>query len=297
MGRDGSRAGTPWGRLLQLFRSGGKGPAPDAPDRLARVICVGSGKGGTGKSVLATNLAAVAAQEGLRTVLFDADLGLANAHLLLGVHPRWNLSHVLSGERSIAQVLEPGPANLRLACGGTGVTELAALDEFQLYLLASQIEELRRDHDLVVVDTAAGITPQTMVFLAAAEEVLLVTTRDVTALTDAYAVLKGLTRRKAGARVHIVPNRVTDEEEAGRVYERIRDVSIRFLERHPGLAGWIPEDPHVGHSIERRLPVVLCFPNAPAAEALRRLFEAFAPRAAPARPAAALIDTAPQPPL
>ncbi len=233
-----------------------------------RVICVTSGKGGTGKSVIATNLAVYAARHGLRVLLLDADLGLANAHLLLSISPAFNLSHVLSGHKRIEEIAETGPFGLKLVSGGSGVSELAALDEFQLQTIVREIARIRESFDVVVVDTSAGIAPQTMAFLYAADEVLLVTTPDVTAMTDAYAIVKTVHRHSLRTDLRLVVNKAHSPEEAHAVHERVSRVAEKFLGRKVGLLGFVLFDRCVGRSIVVKDPVIHSFPRSPAAKGI-----------------------------
>jgi flagellar biosynthesis protein FlhG len=264
----------------------GRVSPPDEPlPGRSRIVCVTSGKGGTGKSVIATNLAVYAASHGLRVLLLDADLGLANAHLLLSISPAFNLSHVLAGGKKIEDVVEKGPFGLELVSGGSGVSELAALDELQLRSIVRELSRVARGYDLVVVDTSAGIAPQTMAFLYAATEVLLVTTPDVTAMTDAYAIVKTLHRHATGTAVRLVVNKSHSPEEAHAVHERISRVSEKFLKRPVPLLGFVLFDRSVGRSIVVKDPVVHSFPKSPAARGIAWIAQhvvPVSPRPAPA---------------
>lgn len=267
-------------------------PTPEAAApaaRSCRVVCVTSGKGGTGKSVIATNLAVYAARHGLRVLLLDADLGLANAHLLLSISPALNLSHVLSGDKRIEDIVATGPFGLDLVSGGSGVSELAALDEFQLQTLVRELTRLKERYDLVIVDTSAGIAPQTMAFLYAASEVILVTTPDVTAMTDAYAIVKTVHRHSLGTEVRLVVNKAHSPEEAHAVHERISRVSGKFLKKPIPLLGFVLFDRSVGRSIVVKDPVIHSFPKSPAAKGIAWIAQHVLPGlAAPPAPGDAL---------
>jgi flagellar biosynthesis protein FlhG len=262
---------TGWNWLHQLRQRRNRSSAQpvDTPrrERRGRVICVASGKGGTGKTVVSTNLAVYLARKGYRVVLFDADLGLANAHLVLGIHPRKNLSHVLHGITSIERVLESGPYGLKVLSGGSGIAELASLSDTQIHQIASQIEILEESYDYTVIDSAAGISPATMAFLYSASEVVVVTTPEITAMTDAYALLKTLCRHHPDSRTWVMANRTRRIDEGREVYDRIRSVCEKYLGHRPRYLGAVPDDLLVTTSIARRRPFLMMHPRTPTSRA------------------------------
>ncbi len=257
--------------------------------RKGRLVAITSGKGGTGKTFLTTNLAVALARKRRSVAIVDADLGLANAHLLLGMSPRFNLSHVLHDRMSLEDVAETGPHGVRLISGGSGISELAALDDGRLLLITRQIDRLRASYDWIFIDTSAGIGPQTLVFLYATREVILVTTPDVTALTDAYAVLKTLHLRDSGCQVSFVVNRVTSEVEAEAAFDRVARVARRFLDREIQCLGRISQDPQVGASVAAKNPLVTASPRSPAARDLDRVVRSLRQSRAPAETEGALL--------
>jgi len=243
-------------------------PGPARPhSRRGRVVCVASGKGGTGKTVVSTNLAVYLARKGHRVVLFDADLGLANAHLVLGIYPRRNLSHVLLGVTGVESVLESGPYGLKVLSGGTGIAELASLTDAQIHQIASQVEILEESYDYIVIDSAAGISPATMAFLYSASEVVVVTTPEITAMTDAYALLKTLHRHHPDSRTWVLANRIRRVDEGREVYDRIRSVAEKYLAHRPRYLGSIPDDLLITTSIARRRPFIMTHPRTPTSRA------------------------------
>ncbi|MBK7642902.1 MAG: AAA family ATPase [Planctomycetes bacterium] len=255
--------------------SGLLAPAPHRDvDELAAVrassLCIASGKGGTGKSVVTASLGALLARKG-RTLIVDADMGVGNAHILQNVSPEHSFVDVVEGRLGVREVLTHARAELDLVAAGSGVSRMAGLSNFELHLIACGIESLESGYRHVLVDSAAGISTQTVSFAAASDVVLIVTTPDVTALTDAYAFLKVFTQRRADCVPLFVVNRATSEEEALSVAERFRGVSHKFLGREPRSIGWIPDDREVVHSVSERQPVVLAHPGSPAAQALERI--------------------------
>ena len=251
-------------RLLGLGRRGERAESAAT----ARVVCVASGKGGTGKSVLATNLAVQRARQGERVLLIDFDAGLANAHLLLGLAPEHDLSHVMQGQVEAADALVEGPAGLRLLSGGVGRHILANPTRRELDRLFRALRPLEGDFDLLVVDHGAGLGYATVTHLAAASTLLLVTSHEVTALSDSYALYKRARRVNPQIRVGMVLNRVPSPEAALSAWERFRGAARRFLGHEPELVGWVPADAAVQRSVEARVPVALLEPESAAARAL-----------------------------
>jgi flagellar biosynthesis protein FlhG len=265
-GSAGSTGGLGFGKFgARLFnlarRDGGETPG-------ARVLCVASGKGGTGKSILSSNLAVLRARAGERVLLVDFDAGLANAHLLLGLAPQYDLSHVLQGQVRAEDALVPGPAGLRLLSGGVGRHILANPTRRELDRLFKALRPLEDHFDLIVIDHGAGVSSATVTHLAAANTLLLVTTHEVTALSDGYALYKRAHLANAELRVGLVVNRAPDETRALSAWERFQSASQRFLGHAPELVGCVPYDPAVLRSVELRVPVALLEPESPAARAI-----------------------------
>ena len=227
-----------------------------------QVICIASGKGGTGKTVVSTNLAVALVRKGLKVVLLDGDLGLANAHLLLGVEPAHDISAVVSGEKSVDEISVDCPAGVRLIAGGSGISELAELKEWQFHKLAEQLRGCEEKADIMIMDLAAGISSQVMRFLANAHEVIIVTTPDVTAQIDAYATIKTMTRTGGGDAAKIVINRARGEDEARAAYRKLSGIVRNRLKGVKlSLLGWIPQNWYVQNSIHARQPVVDLHPK------------------------------------
>jgi flagellar biosynthesis protein FlhG len=273
-----------WEQARRLLRLGRERPAasrlgstavaevgsdPHAAVRAASV-CVASGKGGTGKSVVSASLATLLAPRG-RTLLFDADLGVGNAHILQDVSPDHSLADVVDGGMDLALTVAPCRPQLDLLPGGSGYAKLASPSARELHVIGLGIEQLELGYRHLLVDSAAGISNQTVTFAAASDVVLLVTTPDVTALTDAYAFLKVLLQRRPTCLPLLVVNRATSEEEARSAADRISSVSKKFLQREPRYVGFLPEDRAAFRSIQHRRPVVIDDPQSALARALNDL--------------------------
>ncbi len=242
-------------RLRQLVRDGRS---------TSRLVAVTSGKGGVGKTNVAVNVAICLAARGHRVVLIDADLGLANADVLLDLNAQYNLSHVISGTKSIEQVLVDAPGGIRLILGTSGVGRLANLSEFERHNLVQSMAHLESLADIVVLDCAAGISRNVMTFAAAADFVIIVTTPEPTALTDAYATAKVLSRERFESSLGVVVNMATSSTEAQASANRLIDVARRFLKLEVANSGYILRDEHVAMAVRQRVPVVLKYPRSPA---------------------------------
>jgi flagellar biosynthesis protein FlhG len=258
------------GRFGAYRRLLGLAPREEKPEaERARVLCVASGKGGTGKSILASNLALLRAQRGERVLLVDFDAGLANAHLLLGLAPRYDLSHVMQGQVEAMQALVEGPHGLKLLSGGVGRHILANPTRRELDRLFKALRPLEDAFDLIVIDHGAGLGYATVAHLAATSTLLLVTNPEVTALSDSYALYKRAHLVNPHVTVGMVLNRAIDEEAADSAWERFRGASKRFLGHVPELVGWVPADKAVLRSIEARLPVTSLEPDSEVSRAIR----------------------------
>ena len=238
-----------------------------------RLIVVGSGKGGTGKSFITANLAVLASLQGRRVVAVDGDLGLANLHLLFGLDPEENLWSLLqpgwSRAELRARLVQPGPGGVRLLPGASGVGRLASLNRGELRRLVHRLEPHLDDSELVLIDLSAGLSPPTQLFLRAAREIVIVANPEPSAMLDAYGVIKLLAESDHAGQIHLVMNRAHNLPEAQRCAQRMVATAREFLGRGVNVLGCVPEDAAVIDSVHRRRPLVLNCPHSPAASALR----------------------------
>lgn len=241
----------------------------------AQVICVASGKGGTGKTIVASNLAVLMARRGLRVTLVDADFGLANAHLVLGMNPKHDVSAVVRGELSIDRVCERGPCGVRLVPGGSGRAELTVLAGDELSVLAGELYRLEESSDVIIVDLGAGINPQVLKFLNAAHDIVLVTDHEATARSDAMAAIGVLADILGAATIHVVMNRVRDREHSVVAFQKLwGEVNRRWLSRIKlYFSGWMPENWYVKSSVILGKPLVLAHPRSLPARCLGTMAE------------------------
>ncbi len=232
--------------------------------KTCRVLAVTSGKGGVGKTNLALGLSLALARAGYRVMILDADMGLANIDVILGLIPKYNLAHVFRGKKKIEDILQPGPAGLQIIPGSSGIEELANLDPLALTKLLEEISAFNQKLDYLFIDTGAGISRQVLAFILAADEVLLVTTPEPTALTDAYGLIKVFNRHQGRGKLRLIINMVTNEQEGREAAEKLSRVVQQFLNLEIEVAGFIPCDTTVQEAVRRHQSYMLAFPRAPA---------------------------------
>lgn len=243
----------------------------------ARVIAVTSGKGGVGKTSLSVNLAMEMAKLGKKVVVFDADFGLANVEVMLGIRPVYNLLDLIHNNKTMPDIITKGPMGIGFVSGGSGVSELASLDKNSIKLLISEMIKLDKMYDIVIIDTGAGITDSVMEFVMVSPEVLLVVTPEPTSITDAYSLLKVLRRKNdfnpLYKTIHVVSNRVTDDKEGMEIFAKMNTVSSKFLNTKLEYLGSIPQDKSASLAIIEQKPVVSAYPNSAVAKAINQLAE------------------------
>lgn len=237
----------------------------------ARVVAVTSGKGGVGKTNIAVNLAIRLSEMGRKIILIDGDLGTANADVLCNLAPGGNLAHVVAGRKTLADAMVPAPGGFNLIPGASGLARMAALGEYERSQLIDQIQHLQTQADLIIVDTGAGVSPNVLSFALGADQILVVTTPEPTAVTDAYAAIKTVRRLKEDLDVRVLVNMVQGEEEGRQVFGRIESVCRKFLDLSIHYAGHVDVDPRVGQAVRRRKPFVLEHPSCPASVCIGRL--------------------------
>lgn len=237
-----------------------------------RSIAILSGKGGVGKSNLAVNLALALAEQGLRVVLLDADLGLANIDVLFGVVPKFNLSHVLNGEKELKEIVFKVGERLSIIPGGAGLRDLADLDEAAQTWMIERMSVLEDETDVLILDTSAGIHKSVLAFSIAADQTILITTAEPTAIRDSYSVLKSLHHQVSrDLNIGIVVNMAGDEREAQIAANRICDASRQFLDFDLPYLGCIVWDQAVRDAVRKRRPLLLEQTDSPAAQDFRNL--------------------------
>jgi flagellar biosynthesis protein FlhG len=237
----------------------------------ARVLAITSGKGGVGKTNISVGLAIAAAATGLRTVLIDGDLGLANIDILLDLQPRKNLGHLVEGTASLSEVLVRAPGGFQVLPGASGLSRVADLGHAQQQVLFDALGRLMEENDRVLIDTGAGISRSVIDLCVSAGEVLVVTTPEPTAIVDAYAMLKVFSQVKSSPKCWLVINQAQSRSEATQVMGRMRGLARQFLSMEIDDGGGVPHDPRVPASVRRRQHFSLAYPSSPAARAVKEL--------------------------
>ncbi|MFT7411753.1 MAG: flagellar biosynthesis protein FlhG [Paraglaciecola sp.] len=239
--------------------------------RLIKVIAVTGGKGGVGKTNVTLNTAISLAQQGKRVMVLDADLGLANVDVLLGLRVEKNLSHVLSGECTLDEVLVEGPYGIKIAPASSGSQSMTELTPTEHAGLIRAFSELQSQIDVLIVDTAAGISDMVLSFSKASQDIIMVVCDEPTSLTDAYALIKILNKEHGIFRFKIVANMVRSMREGDDLFSKLTKVTNRFLDVALELVAVIPFDENVRKSVRKQKAIVEAFPTSPAAIAIRRL--------------------------
>lgn len=246
----------------------------NAPARACRTIAVAGGKGGVGKSTVAVNLGVALAGLGKRVILLDADMGLANVDVLLGLTPTRHIGHLLDGECRLEELLLDAPGGLQVVPGGSGARRLAQLKNGEHAAIIHAFDELPMPPQYLLVDTAAGLTDNVTLFAAAANEVILVVCDEPASLTDAYGLAKVLNRDFGVRRLRMLANLVRNEGEARQLHQKLTRVSDRFLDMAIDYCGWIPHDERLRQAIRRQNSVLELWPTSPAALAFKKLADA-----------------------
>ena len=240
------------------------------------VIAITGGKGGVGKTVVAVNLGAALAAQGRSAMLLDADLGLANVDVLLGLNARLNLEHVVSGECALDDVIVTAPCGLRVVPAASGSVSMASLGRAQHAGLVHAFSQLLEPLDVLLIDTAAGVGDAVVTFSEAAQRVVVVVCDEPASLTDAYGLIKVLCKRQAGCRFEILANMVDNAAHGRALYEKLMRACHRFLGITPSYFGHVPYDEYLRRAIRGQTTVVEAFPSSGSARELARLARAAA---------------------
>lgn len=239
--------------------------------RPTRLVTVTSGKGGVGKSNFSLNFGLGLIEKGHKTILFDVDLGLANLDVLMGITPKKHLFHLLEPDTSVWDILEQGPGRLEFIAGGSGFTQIMQLEDSKLDRLFAQLQPLHGYADTIIFDTGAGLSKESIRFMLSSDEVILVTTPEPPAITDAYAVIKMLHSRNPDITIRLVINRVTSDREGKMTSDKLAMVAKRFLNMDIHSLGYVSDDPYVSKAVKLQRPFLLTYPESQASRSIRRL--------------------------
>lgn len=264
--------------LRQMARKARKDQQPDVsqPGAIAdrqgiRVISVTSGKGGVGKSNVVSNLAIAMSAQGKKVLIIDADLGLGNLDVLLGLSPAYNLNHVLNGEKSLSDIIIDGPAGIKIIPAGSGIQEFTSLGQHEKLKLLDELDMLEEQFDIMIVDTEAGISENVTYFTVAAQEIIVVVTPEPTSITDVYALIKLLATRYAEHHFKVLVNMAKDSEDALEVFRKLANVAGRFLDISLDYLGCVVKDEKVVEAVKRQKAVSELFPESDAANCFTTL--------------------------
>ncbi|HZD59698.1 MAG TPA: MinD/ParA family protein [Anaerolineae bacterium] len=236
-----------------------------------RIIAISSGKGGVGKSNLVVNLGIALAMRSKKVAILDADLGLANIDVLLGINPKYNLQHLVDGKKTVHEILLDGPHAIKVVPGGSGIPELANLSDDKQQKIIEDFVELDSEADIALIDTGAGISKNVIAFILAAREAIIITTPEPTAITDAYGLIKVITQRDIDVDMKIVVNMVSSEKEGQEIAGRIVIATRQFLNKRIEVLGYITSDGSVNASVRRQKPFILEYPGARASRCIKQI--------------------------
>ncbi|MFC5448358.1 MinD/ParA family protein [Paenibacillus aestuarii] len=241
--------------------------------RTTRIITVTSGKGGVGKSNFTLNFALSLQALGYKVIVFDADIGLANIDVLMGISSQHNLYHLLKKEKSIWEIIQKGSNGIEFIAGGSGFTDLVQLSDDEMNYFVEQVTQLHGYADYIIFDTGAGLSKETLNFILAAEETIVVTTPEPTSITDAYAIIKMISSMGHPVNFKLVINRVTDAKEGKQTADKISLVAKQFLDLDIPSIGYLEDDQAVSKAVRKQIPFTIAFPNSIAAKSVRLIAE------------------------
>ncbi|ARE87842.1 MinD/ParA family protein [Clostridium formicaceticum] len=227
----------------------------------ARVICITSGKGGVGKTNFTANLAIALSKQDKRVVVIDADLGLANVDVMLGVIPKYTLLDVVKNNKNIIEIMNTGPNGIKIISGGSGILDLVDMSDEDLNILINQLNKINDYADIILIDTGAGLSKSVVSFVLAASEVIVVTTAEPTSLTDAYAMIKTIGLQDKNKNIKVVINRVENINEGNVAFQKLKNAAEKFLDLEIQKLGFIAEDYNVSRAVKLQKPFVLQYPG------------------------------------
>jgi len=230
-------------------------------EKLVKTIAIASGKGGVGKTNIITNLGIALRKMGKEVLIFDADLGLSNIDVLLSLAPKYNIEHLIKGEKSLKEIIIEGPNGIKILPAGNGVQELTSLNEFDRLRVLEQFDEYTEKVDIMLIDTSAGISENVTFFCTAVQENIIVVTPEPTSITDAYALIKILHNKYHEKDFNLAVNLAKNEDEAKEVYKRLSMVTEKFLKVDLHYLGFVRYDENVKKAVKMQDAFVNVFPN------------------------------------
>jgi flagellar biosynthesis protein FlhG len=247
----------------------------DPNRKQTKVLTVTSGKGGVGKSNFTLNFALILQSYGYKVLIFDADIGFANIDVLMGITPQYNLHHMLKREKTIWEIINTGHNNLQFIGGGSGFQDLIRLSESEVDFFVQQINQLNGHVDFIIFDTGAGLSKETLRFIVAANETIVLTTPEPTSVMDAYSIIKMVRGMNYKVKFNLVVNRVADSQEGKQTAEKISLVAKRFLNMELPILGYVQDDYNVSRAVKKQVPFSIEFPNSIATKGISEIVQRF----------------------
>ena len=241
--------------------------------KMVRTIAIASGKGGVGKTNITASLAMALRKLNKKVMIFDADLGLSNIDVILNLVAKYNIDHLFKGEKKLKDLIIEGPNGVKVLPASSGIQELTSLDEFQRLRLIEEFEAYDDNIDYLLIDTSSGISSNVAFFCMAAQEIIIITTAEPTALTDAYALIKVLFTKYREKHFKILVNNIKDEKEAVQVYNSLSTAAERFLSISLDYIGFVPHDDMVPKAVCRQRAFLDIYPDSSAARSLTKITE------------------------
>lgn len=230
-------------------------------NKVVKTIAIASGKGGVGKTNIIANLGITLKKLGKEVLIFDADLGLSNIDVLLSLAPKYSIEHLISGEKSLKEIIIHGPSGIKVLPAGNGIQELTNLSEFQRLRILEEFEDYNENIDIMLIDTSAGISENVSFFCSAVQDIIILTTPEPTSITDAYALIKVLHSKYKEENFSLVVNLVKNEDEAKLVYKQLSMVTEKFLDVELSYLGFVRYDENVKRSVKEQSAFVELYPN------------------------------------
>lgn len=257
-------------RLREMFQ-GRQAYTLPRKRRLSRIIVIASGKGGVGKTNLVVNLGILLGQWGQKVIILDTDIGMANVDILLGLKPRSTLADVIKGNKDLDEIILRGPANIEIIPGGSGLSEIINLDNHQREQLISRLSYLEEQEHIMLVDCAAGLSRDVLSYIAAADELILVTTPEPTAITDVYSIIKLVSKYRLHSQINLVINMVHTAGTGEDVYRRLNNACHNFLGMEISLLGCLDYEHSVHQAVLSCSPYILHNPRSQVADCTRQV--------------------------
>lgn len=253
-------------QMLKEYMNRHKEEKTESKTLSAHTVCVTSGKGGVGKSNFTVNFALELAKSGKRVLIIDADFGLSNVDVILGISPKYDLSHVINRKKHLTDIICEGPYGIKFVSGGSGVYDLVNLEKNDIDYFFSELETIESLIDIIIFDTGAGINDNNVQIITASDEVVLVTTPEPPAIVDAYALLKNVIEAKKQPNVQLIVNKAENMKEAKRIVNNFINVTKNYLKLNVQPLGYILEDTNVVKSIKSQKPFTMLYPETPASK-------------------------------